>query len=175
MAHCAIRMRPTTWSHYISCHDRLKPVGWQLRALGRVENINLSDNGPNLHLTSGEEIEDVKIYLDFDTSEPTNIDGTPLESAIGCLHHDVGLVGGWISLGTNDFSEVWEQVRQGEYSDCLIDITVRPVEFLGQDTGWKWDVVTHQAIQITKAVVQFVRMPVTTKSEQAKQKRRWFG
>jgi hypothetical protein len=175
MAQCALRLKPTSWAQYISRYDRVKAVGWQLRALCRAGNASLPDAGPDLRLTSGEQIRDVNIYLDFETREPTNVDGTPLLNAIGCLHHDVGVVGGWISLKSNDFSEVWEQVRQGGYSDCFIEITVRPIEFLGEDTGWEWDVVNHQVIYITAAILQFERTAAKKKLEHAKQKRGWFG
>ena len=106
-------------------------------------------------LTSGEQIQDVNIYLDFDNREPTNTDGTPLPNAIGYLHHEVGTVGGGSALKPHDFSEVWEQVRQGGYVDCIIEITIRPVEFLGEDTGWEWDVIHNQGIYITDASVRF--------------------
>lgn len=175
MAHCAIRMRPTTWSQCISRYDSVKTVGWQLQASCRAENTGVPDAVPDLHLTSGEQMKDVDICLDFETRDPTNVDGTPLHNAIGCLQHDVGLVSGWISLKSNDFAEVWEQVRQGRYSDCIIEITVRPLEFLGADTGWQWDVINHQVIQVTAMIVQFVRTPPKKKLERVKRKRGWFG
>lgn len=175
MAHCAIRMRPTTWSQCISRYDRVKTVGWQLQASCRAENTGAPDAVPDLHLTSGEQMRDVDICLDFETRDPTNVDGTPLHNAIGCLQHDVGLVSGWISLKSNDFAEVWKQVRKGGYSDCVIEIAVRPVEFLGDDIGWQWNVIDHQVIQITAIIVQFVRTPARKKLEQVKQRRGWFG
>jgi len=175
MAHCAFRLIPTSRVQYISRCDKAKAVGWQLRASCRAENASIHGGGPDLRLTSGEQIRDVNIYLDFETREPTNVDGTPLHNAIGCLHHDVGVVGGWISLKSSDFSEVWAQVRQGGYSNCFIEITVRPVEFLGEDTGWEWDVINHQVIYITAAILQFERMAGKKKLEQAKQKLGWFG
>ena len=174
MAHCAILMRPFSWSQRISHYNRKNVVGWQLRASCRAENADTPGPGPGLRLTSGEQIQDVNIYLDFDNREPTNTDGTPLHNAIGYLHHDVGTVGGWISLKPNDFSEVWEQVRQGGYVDCLIEITIRPVEFLGEDTGWEWDVIHNQGIYITDASVQFVRTSARKKVEPTK-RRRWFA
>ena len=175
MAHCAIRMRPTTWSQCISRYYRLKTVGWQLQVWCRAENTGVPDAVSDLHLTSGEQMKDVDICLDFETRDPTNVDGTPLHNAIGCLQHDVGLVSGWISLKSDDFAEVWEQVRKGGYSDCVIEIAVRPVEFLGDDTGWQWNVIDHQVIQVTAMIVQFVRTPPKKKLERVKRKRGWFG
>src|SRR5262245_6922684 len=107
--------------------------------------------------------------------EPTNVDGTPLYNAIGCLQHDVGVVSVWVSSKSDDFAEVWEQVRQGGYSDCFIEIAVRLVEFLGNDIGWQWDVTNYQTIQVTAIMVQFVRTPARKKLEQVKQRRGWFG
>jgi hypothetical protein len=151
MAHCAILMRPFSWSQHISHYNRKNVVGWQLRASCRAENADL-DPGPGLRLTSGEQIQDVNIYLDFDNREPTNTD----------------------SLKPHDFSEVWEQVRQGGYVDCIIEITIRPVEFLGEDTGWEWDVIHNQGIYITDASVRFVRTSARKKVEPTK-RRRWFA
>ena len=175
MARCAIRMRPTRWSQYISRSDKIKVVGWQLLASCHAEDANSNSARSNLRLTSGERIQDVTVHLEFDSGEPTDATNAPLYNAIGCLQHDVGWLSGWVSLKSRDFSEVWEQVRQGGYTDCLIDISVQPVEFLGEDTGWEWDVVNHQVIYITDAAVQFVRTTVRKKLEQNKKKRSWFG
>src|SRR5262245_25680305 len=134
MAHCAIRMRPTNWSQYISRYDRVKTVEWQMRASCRAENA--TGAVPDLCLTSGEQMKDFDIYLDFERREPTNVDGTPLYNAIGCLQHDVGVVSGWVSLKSDDFAEVWEQVRQGGYSACFSAFGVRQVVFISYKCGF---------------------------------------
>ena len=152
--HCSVWMRLVEWEQSISRYNRIKNVERNLGANCRA------DSNANLRLSTGEHIKDITISLEFDDREPSNADGNPVDGPIGrLLYRDGANIGGWVSLRREDFSEIWEQVRQGGYAECFIDVDIKPVKFLGE-AGWEWDVRNNQGIYITEASIKFVRKPL---------------
>jgi hypothetical protein len=170
-----IHMRPFSWSQTISRHDKIKVIGRNLHGLCYATKANDRSPSPELRLSNGKLFQDIRIYLEVDDRPPSNADGSPLTDAIGRLHfqEEINAATGWISLRPQDLSDVWEQVRQGGYSECLITIYVQPVKH--RHPGWEWDVVANQGIYITNASIEFVRIPPKEGTEPPKQKQGWLG
>jgi hypothetical protein len=128
MTYCMIHMRPFSWSQTISRYDKIKVVGRNLHGLCYATKANDRSPSPELRLSNGKWIQDIRIYLEVDDRSPSNADGSPLTDAIGRLHfqEEINAATGWIGLRPQDFSDVWEQVRQGGYSECLITIHIQP-------------------------------------------------
>jgi hypothetical protein len=62
---------------------------------------------------------------------------------------------GWFLLKPLDFTEVWEQVRDGRYIDCTVILTVAPV--MTQEFGCLWDVSKNKGLFIETAEMRFTR------------------
>ena len=77
---------------------------------------------------------------------------------------------GWFVLSEN-FSLIWDQVRDGNYSDCAIDLDVEPVEFDGKDK-WIWK-NNEKPLSIEHVYFRFTRK--THISEPTSQAPVWKG
>lgn len=163
MNYSTIRIKPISWSQAILRYEETKAVGKRLMVDGCAQPH------ASLKLSTGQRIEGVPINLHL-----KNADDTRLEGAIGRLHWDANSdqARGNVSLRPEDYSEVWEQVRRGEYADCVITISVQPVAYSGE---WIWDVAKHQTIYITTASIEFWRKPFSQDTVEPTKRKRWFG
>ena len=76
----------------------------------------------------------------------------------------------WFYLSKN-FSSIWDQVRDGNYSDCSIDLDVEPVEFDKKDKFiWK---NTESPLSIEHVTFHFIRK--THMNEPTSQAPAWKG
>jgi hypothetical protein len=64
-------------------------------------------------------------------------------------------VTGWFYLNPDSYADLLEEVRDGGYSDCRIEIKVTPVGHRPIDRVW--DVTSHSTLFILEASVQFTR------------------
>ena len=101
----------------------------------------------NLVISDGTRVQGQEVTLSIsDTSNPIRGDGTPLEHGIGfLLHHSThNTIGGWFCLRPSDFAEAWEQMRNGGYSKCDIELEIGPVVSKGPD--WLWQTSNDRAL-----------------------------
>ena len=151
------------------------PTGRNLLMLtGPVEDSNLV-------LSNGLRVQGEKLSLSLSgATEVRRGDGTQLEHGIGfLLHHPKhdGTFGGWFCLKPPDFIEVWEQIRNGGYSDCDVTLWVGPVTSEGPDWLWQLsDNTRTNALFIEAADVSFIRTAAARPEVRPKPTRsRWFG
>ena len=78
---------------------------------------------------------------------------------------------GWFGLDARSFEDAWNQVRQGEYSECAIMLDIGPVE--SPAVGWLWDVAKNPHLFVDTVRVSFKR-PVPTLGEPEDRKRKSF-
>jgi hypothetical protein len=94
----------------------------------------------NLVLSNGVRVQDKKLALSLSgANEARRGDGTLLERGIGYLLHYPSdeTFGGWFCLKPPDFAEIWEQIRNGGYSDCDVTLWVGPVTS-SKGPDWLW-------------------------------------
>jgi hypothetical protein len=83
---------------------------------------------------------------------------------------DGNFLHGWFRLKEPEwFTAVWDQVRDGNYSECDITLSVGPVELA---RTWIWN--TDHPLSIDSVAIQFKRKP-NKPSDQAKPRRGLFG
>jgi hypothetical protein len=161
MDSCFIELRPVEWIQTISTRTSIYVEGRSLIVNCKLERDHefVLSNKRNLH--------DLSVNLSILDGPPTRGNGEPLERGIGLLsffdrreqRDDIdgndAFVGGWFCLKPDLYADLWEQVREGGYSDCLIDLDVAPVA--GKGFGWVWDVEAYRSLFILSASVKFTR------------------
>jgi hypothetical protein len=94
-----------------------------------------------------------------------------LNNAIGGLWfiEDEDFVHGWCFLRSNNYVALWDQVRDGGYVDCAINLGVEPIQ---QDEVWK-----DNPLSIVSAAIDFTHKPIADRSDddQAARKKGWFA
>ena len=174
---CALSLKPASWIQTVANGD--SPTTQTGRTL-----IMLS--GPvddsNLVLSNGVRVQGEKLSLSlYGAEEARRGDGTLLEHGIGFLvpypkqHYTFG---GWFCLKPPDFVEVWEQIRNGGYSDCEVTLWVGPVIHKKQD--WLWQLSDNSAranaLFIEAAEIHFTHTTVTaTPKDPTTTRSGWFG
>jgi hypothetical protein len=135
MDSCFIKLKPLDWYQTISTESIINPTGRSLLMDGSVSDHNLI-------LSNGARLSELSVNFSFSKSDgkPLLGSGQPLEHGVGLFmfFQHQGKVGGWFSLDTQSYMEVWDQVREGTYTDCVIDMEVGPVGSSGP--AWTWDV-----------------------------------
>jgi hypothetical protein len=164
MATSYIRMKPSSWTQAIrSDLDPRYGPGRKLSANCQPDEFLLSDG---THLT------DHLINLAFMEGEPTAADDTPLERGVGQLFFtSSGYVHGWYFSPSRSYSAIWDQVLNGGYADCTIDLHVGPVNYDGGDPVWN----ISQPLFIDDATVHFTRKSNTPDDLQRPKKKGLFG
>jgi hypothetical protein len=168
MSLSCIRMKPVSWTQEIRSNLdlRYKP-GRNLRAVCKPDDFKLSD-GTNLI--------DHSVELYFGEGEPTAANDKPLEKGIGKLFCTrEAFIHGWYFSPTNIHSDIWDQVLNGGYTDCMIELAVEPINYDSGDDP-VWDI--SQPLFIDSAIVYFTRKSSAPDEEtQSKRQRlfRWRG
>ena len=164
-----VRLKPLSWTQAIrSDLDPRYGPGRKLSAVCKPDALVLSD---------GTNLTDYSIQLAFLEGEPTAADEiTPLERGIGLLAYtSSGFIHGWYFSPTNIHSDIWDQVLNGGYTDCMIELAVEPINYdSGDDPVWD----TSQPLFIDSAIVYFTRKSSAPDDEtQSKRQRlfRWRG
>jgi hypothetical protein len=97
------------------------------------------------------------------------------EVRVGLLffNHDTpgmaAFIDGWFSLRGKSYDAVWDQVQNGGYAECRIDIGLGPL--LSEPPNFVWEV--SRPVFILTASVRFTRKP--SPQDQAKQATRRKG
>jgi hypothetical protein len=161
-----IRLKPLYWSQAIrSDLDPRYGPGRKLSVVCKPHEFLLS-NGDNLTNHS--------LHLSFMEGEPTAADGKPLQTGIGQLFyltHDEVFVHGWYFSAPDILSNIWDQVLLGGYTDCLIDLTVRPISYDGEDPVWN----TDMPLFINDATVSFTRRTPVPEEQPQPKRQGFFG
>jgi hypothetical protein len=154
---------------YDTCFLNLKPIEWfQSITYGieHEEGCRLIGNfkpewDTEVELSNGRRLHDLMVNLPIYDREPWT------EQGIGVLNFlddvapnfDRGFqacIGGGVCLTHEYYVELWEQLRQGGYSDCRFTIQVAPLSVKGM--GWLWDVsAKRKQLFILGASVCFTR------------------
>jgi hypothetical protein len=170
MSYISIRLKPYEWVQTINRYPDIKVEGRRLRLKARAEPGHLL-------LSNNEELSNLDIDLQIFDLDPGQVNGKPLETGFGrfIYRKPVGALGthidGWFCLEPESFSELWNQVREGGYSDCRMGLDVEPVAFNGVE--WEWDVIGNFGLFITSASIDFTRK--TDFENRSKEKfGRWF-
>jgi hypothetical protein len=87
--------------------------------------------------------------LSFHEAEPVRADFPASEACLA----------GWFVLNPQSLQDVWDQVRQGGYSDCNISVDIGPVE--SPKVGWLWDVRKTPRLVIDTVSITFKRAAPT--------------
>lgn len=144
-----IRLTPLSWTQ--SIRSDINPrygLGRKLSTVCKPNDFLLS-NRSNLTGHS--------LHLSFIEGEPTAADGTPLQRGIGQLFYNLDadevFVHGWHFSAADHLSDIWDQVLNGGYVDCTIELHVGPINYHGEDPIWD----ISQPLFIDDATVYFTR------------------
>jgi hypothetical protein len=128
-----ISFEPIEWTQEIRDYSSINVVGRYLKATCRAAHPRhvLLDNKIDLH----DRVIELSI-LDGRPEEPEWLPAEPPEKwskrkILGWLHYpgDYGFGNGIFYLQNSEwFTAVWDQVRDGGYSDCRITVDAEPVE-----------------------------------------------
>jgi hypothetical protein len=172
-----IDLRPVEWIQTISTNSIAAREG-----RGLIVNCKVKDD--HVVLSNERRLHHLSVNLSIIGGPPTRGDGKPLERGIGVFsfHDDIerrnpwdkpfyACVSGWFCLKPDSYADLWEQVRDGGYSDCLIDIRVAPVGSKGFET--LWDVEAHRHLFILGVSVRFTRKVFEEKKAVEEAAPRW--
>jgi hypothetical protein len=154
-----IRLKPYEWVQTLDRYPSIKIEGRRLRLRARAEP------GQRILLSSNEELSDLNIDLLIFDLDPSRISKEPLEKGFGLFiyrepaHALATQIDGWCCLEPESYAELWNQVREGGYTDCRMELAVEPVEL--NDDEWEWDVIGNFALFITSVSINFTRKPVS--------------
>jgi hypothetical protein len=151
-----IKLRPVEWIQTIATNSIAAREG-----RGLIVNCKVVDD--HVELSNERKLRDLSVNLSISDDLPP----VSLERGIGrfSFYADrepvdpwgkrfYACVGGWFCLKPESYADLWEQVREGGYSDCPIDIQVAPV---GGGLETLWDVEVHPSLFIMGVSVQFTR------------------
>jgi hypothetical protein len=139
---------------------RMKPVSWTQEIRSDLD----------LRYKPGRNLR--AIYLYFGEGEPTEGSGKPLEKGIGKLFCTrEAFIHGWYFSRTNVHSDIWDQVLNCGYADCLIDLCVEPINYDGEDPVWD----ISQPLFIDSATVYFTRKSSSPDDQPQPQRQGLFG
>lgn len=156
----SIQLKPYEWVQTIDRYSEIKVEGLRLRVKARAEA------GHRMLLSSNDELCNLDIDLSIFDRDPIDVNGKPLKTGFGLFIYREALsalathIAGWFCLDRQS-SELWDQVREGGYSDCRMELDVEPVKFNGQE--WEWDVAENLGLFITSVSIDFTRKPVSEK------------
>jgi hypothetical protein len=157
-SYCSLRLKPYEWVQTIDRYPDIKVEGRRLRLKARVEPDH------RLLLSSKEELSNLNVDLLIFGLDPSQVNKEPLKAGFGLFNYRESVaalathIGGWFCLEPESYAELWNQVREGGYSDCRMELVVEPVEFIGVE--WEWDVVGNFGLFITSVSIDFTRKSV---------------
>ena len=168
---CSICLKPYEWVQTIDRYPDIKVEGRRLRLKARVEP------GHRLLLSNTEELSNLNVDLMIFGLDPSQVNKKPLKTGFGLFIYRESVVAlethisGWFCLEPESYAELWNQVREGGYSDCRMELDIEPVGFNGVD--WEWDVVGNFGLFITSVSIDFTRKPVSENRTKKKLGRWW--
>jgi hypothetical protein len=168
-----------------SCYVRLNPVAWvqEIRHYPSIRANREDVEGRHLRVTCAPDADydlllsnkvgfrDLSVALNILEGEPKAANREPLERGIGIFvfskaqapRDDIpgrdAFVHGWFYLKLDSYAAVWDQVRDGGYVDCFIDLGIGPVGYETFESTWD---VNH-SLFIESASLQFTRKPIAHK------------
>ena len=159
-----VALRPTEWCQQIRHFPTINIEDRYLRCV--------TEPDCDLRLSDGSTLRDHFSSIDFSIIEgvpkPDDLPKKRLrEKAIGGIWYnsDSGgfsdYVHGSIFLKSDNFVAVWDQVRDGGYVDCLIQLGVEEVDFDYKLDAFVWNI--DSPLSIDSATIQFTRKPIATK------------
>jgi hypothetical protein len=150
------------WRQSANHYPRTKIEGRGLNARGRFDERELT-------LSDGTPLEKLSVELSiFETSRMQDHLSKLRDGAIGTLHYsphqpaqdDIpaleAFVHGWLCLNAQLHHDVWNQVLMGGYRECMIRLSVGPIESRAV-REWRWDVANNPALFIASVSVAFKR------------------
>jgi hypothetical protein len=164
MSKTFISFEPIEWTQEIMDYPSINVAGRYLRVICRAT--------ANCHVRLNDAIDlrDFTIPLGI-RDRNSKADERLSKEALGGIWYiaDQNFVHGWFCLKEPEwFTAVWDQVRDGNYSECNITLSIGPVESEGYET-WIW--TTNHPLSIDSVAIQFNRK---TPSNQAKPRRSLF-
>jgi hypothetical protein len=128
------------------------------------------DASCELLLSNGAKLRDQEISLGIargDLGADKRQQGSLTNDAIGGLYfiEEQNFVHGWLYFKSNNYSALWDQVRNGGYVGCVIGLGVQPV----QGKVWK-----SNKLSIISASVSFDRKPAADMHADQKKSRSGF-
>jgi hypothetical protein len=162
-----VRLNPLFWTQAIRSDLDLR--------YGPGRKLSTTCKPNEFLLSNGTNLTDHSLNLAFMEGEPTAADGTPLQKGIGQLfyntHSDGVFVHGWYFSPPDIYADIWDQVLNGGYVDCLIDLTVAPINYDGEDPVWD----TGHPLFINDATVNFTRRSSAPDDQPQPKRQRLFG
>ena len=149
---------------------KLKPLIWHQEIRHFPGNLGIGDDEGgyltatcvpdakcDLLLSNGAKLTDFKITLSFLRGEigaDMRLKSRLLKDAIGGVwfNEEYESVYGWFYLKSNNYTALWDQVRDGGYVDCVISLQV--------DSGKDDETWDGKALSIGTVSVTFARKPI---------------
>jgi len=162
-----LRLKPIDWTQEIRSGFKKVDHGRHLRATCKPQNDH------ELMLSNKDDLSNHDIQLAFLDGAPTAANGEPLEKGIGGLFYTSNaFVHGWYFLSEEAYSCLWDQVTDGRYSDCIIDLGVSPVENHGAEVFWN----VSRPLVIESVQIHFTRRPIApTDTDEHSKRKGLFG
>ena len=160
-----IRLTPLSWTQAI--RSDLDP------RYGPGRKLSTVCKPPGFGASNGTNLRDHSIHLSFLEGDPTAANDTPLERGIGQLFFLTSevFVHGWYYSPSDIYSDIWDQVLNGGYTDCTIELHVGPISYNGEDPVWD----ISQPLFIDDATVHFTRKSSAPYDEPQSKRKGLFG
>jgi hypothetical protein len=171
MSAISVSLKPYEWVQSIRYEGSKVEGRRSIRMQARVEA------GHRILLSSNDELSSLNIDLQIVDLDPAQMTTKPLTTGFGVFVYRDALrglathIGGWFCLDRESYAELWDQVREGGYSDCRMTLNLEPAKFDGAE--WIWDVGRNLALFITWVSIEFTRKPVSESS--TKEKLGWWS
>jgi hypothetical protein len=154
-----IRLKPYEWVQSVEHYPSIDVEGVRLIVNARIEPSDLT-------LSSNQQLHTLGVNLQLFDLERTKKHRQALVHGFGTFTYydqaeaspdDNGqpFIGGWLALKKENYTEVWDQIRAGGYSDCRMTVEVSPVEC--RPPQWIWNVAKTPSLFITSVSVSFTR------------------
>jgi hypothetical protein len=163
-------LKPLLWSQSIS-HYPMRDPSKTIEGTGLSVVVQPKPNCAVV-LSNGAKLRDYEISLtivqgEFQTEEHQKANFA--RDAIGGLWfvEDEDFVHGWFFFKPNNYAAVWDQVREGGYEGCAIDLGVQPVQ---DDDVWKGN-----PLSIVTASFRFDRRPTVKSADQQTPRKSFFA
>jgi len=160
---CGLSLRPLEWTQRVQ--HLLHFEGRQLSANCEVASADLElSQGVRVGKLSAEVQIFEKTQKDLSTFPKYTLGWLSFHPAQDSEH--VAFLSGEFGLNAQSLEEVWQQVRQGGYSACLIRVHFDLERVIRVDgMNWLWDVTKHPHLLIQEVSVLFSRNPLPMHKE----------
>lgn len=146
MAKSYLYLKPVEWTQTIMRYPSITVEGSKLGV------TCTTDAKSDLLLSDGYKLSDLKIELAIFQGELSAKDRERLsEQAIGGIWWiaEQTFVHGWFYLKADDYTAIWDQVRNGGYVACGISLGIRPVRYTESDElAWSGNPVSIETADV---------------------------